>query len=238
MDSDDLTVLALTPAQMRPAQEGLIAWAQEKLRALNAEADEQDRAMEDAARFPFSNQRAQWARELNKTTKTIAYYDKIRQALEAGYIIVPDFPVDVFAVRTKTETPTGSYTASYPRREGTAFTQQAKALPPGEGRYVSDDVRGEGEEVKTKDAQGREVTKYRYTASEFRDVAIPARLVRPEILDATHRALLLKVFDEVGLVGQPRQDPIIVGKIIDPRDKYKQRRVSFFIAWWLDTATL
>jgi len=32
------------------------------------------------------------------------------------------------------------------------------------------------------------------------------------------------------------KDPIVVGRLLDPRGN--RRCVSFFVAWWLDTATL
>jgi len=234
----DITVLALNPEQMRPAQESLVRWADDKLRALTADAEEQSRAMEEAARTPFTNQRSQWRRELDKTAKLITFYVKVRDALRAGYIIVPDFPVDVFAVRTDADTPEGSVTWSRRpwRREG-VFVERSRALASGEGAYVSPAVAHSTRAFTEPDGKGGEVQRYEITATEFRDVAIPSRLVRPEILDATNKALALKLFDELGLVGRPRQDPIIVGKIVDPRDP-STRRVSFFVAWWLDTATL
>lgn len=237
-DTADITVLALTPEQMRPAQDALIRWVGDKIRAINAEIDEQGRALEEAARTPFTNQRNQWTRELNKSKRLLTFYEKVQEALEAGYIIVPDFPIDVFAIRTKASTPSGSKTFSdrYDRG-GHMFEQSAQALPSGAGQTVSPDPLVRYHDIETVDASGRPIKSRNYWADEFREVSLPARLVRPEILDATNKALTRKLFDELGLVGQPKRDPIIIGRIIDPREP-RHRRVSFFVAWWLDTRSL
>lgn len=51
--------------------------------------------------------------------------------------------------------------------------------------------------------------------------------------------MALRVFDQLGVIQHERKrDPIIVGQIVDPRDKYRNRVVSFFVAWWLNTETL
>lgn len=243
-EPEDLTVLALSPEQMAPAQERLIAWVGDKLRALRSVQDEQGRSYEAATRLPFSDQMASWRRELDRTTREIGYYERLEVAMGAGYLVVPDFPLDVFAIRTKAKTPTGSQTGNSWRP---TMLQQPKALPPGEGRYVSPRPVVEGTSDKVPDGKGGEMTQWYWEAVEFRDVAIPVRLVRPEILSATARAMALKVFDEIGLVGPVRPvvtrgfkgDPIIAGRIRHPRYRsHDPRGATFFIAWWLDTRTL
>jgi hypothetical protein len=75
---------------------------------------------------------------INRTTKRVLYYEKIKAAVEAGYLIVPNFPIDVFAVRVKRAkqreaTATYEYRADYK-------TAKAELLPAGEGRYVDDTI--------------------------------------------------------------------------------------------------
>jgi hypothetical protein len=49
--------------------------------------------------------------------------------------------------------------------------------------------------------------------------------------------MALRVFDEMGTVtNQSGRDPIVVGRLLDPRGN--RRCTTFFVAWWLDTATL
>lgn len=231
---DNPQFYALDPEQLAHAQTGLVAWAEEKVRTLRAQFEEQGRALEDAARTPFSNQQAQWRRELNKTGEVIDFYEKVRDALAAGYIIVPDFPINVFAIRTDADAPSGE-TVSHTYHRRMEFPQAPGVLPAGEGRNVAPIPATRHEDFKNE----KDEIRRRWVATTFREVAFPARLVRAEILTATQKALALKVFDEVGMVGTPRKaDPIVVGKIIDPRDKYRQRKIAFFIVWWLDTATL
>lgn len=237
---EDITVMALRPEQMRPAQEALVVWADERLRALNNDLAEQERNRDGAAATPFSGQLAAWRAQINKTKRVITFYEKIREALDAGYIVVPDFPIEVFAIRTDAAKPVGEETSHEWGRP--VFEQHAKLLPAGQGKYVSPRPTVEhGEDRKEKNAAGHEIVWRDWWATEFREVAIPARLVRPEILDATNKALMLKVFDEIGLVGAPKRDPIIVGRILDPRDPHNwinRKRVTFFIAWWLDTRAI
>lgn len=245
VEPTDLTVLALSPEQVRPAQESLIVWVGDKLRYLRSVQGEQERSLDGATRLPFSEQSASWRRELDRTGREIGYYERLEAAMTAGYLVVPDFPLDVFAIRTKAKTPRGSQIGNSWRP---TILQGPAALPPGEGRYVSPRPLVEGTSEKIPDGKGGETTRWYWEAMEFRDVAIPVRLVRPEILSATAQAMARKVFDEIGLVGParpvsagrgPKGDPIIAGRIRHPKWKsYAPRGTTFFIAWWLDTSTL
>ena len=68
------------------------------------------------------------------------------------------------------------------------------------------------------------------------DVVFPVRFARPELLEVTSEAMALKVFDEIGVLPRRRgRDPVIVGRIIEPKTK---SRVSFLIGWYVNTAEL
>ncbi len=159
-------------------------------------------------------------------------------ALEAGYYIVPPFPVDVFAIRTKKWVPK--------RLDGTNsdnHDQGAMILPANEGRYVDPKPRRESyiESEKQRDGTSKAVTYY--AATEFLDADFPFKLARAEIREATSKAMKLRIFDQFGVLPRVRKpDPIVCGQILvpdKPNYRYSQREaITFFVAWWLDTKTL
>jgi len=65
-------------------------------------------------------------------------------------------------------------------------------------------------------------------------------MAKPRIMEATSRAMALKIFDDFGILpAQRKGDPMIIARIIDPRSRsYSDKHVSFLITWHLDTRTL
>jgi len=170
---------------------------------------------------------------LNRTAKRILYYEKIKAAVEAGYLIVPNFPIDVFAVRVQRHRQP-KVTASYP--ESSKFDTKPELLPAGEGRYV-DDRLFTRDLSHTELREGKERRVGVYVSSDYDTVDFPVVAVKPAILQATQRAMALNIFDQMGSVqNESGRDPIVVGQLLDPRGN--GRRVTFFVAWWLDTASL
>jgi hypothetical protein len=88
------------------------------------------------------------------------------------------------------------------------------------------------------------ITKKHYSehATDFDDVTFPIKMAKPKIMEATSRAMALKIFDQFGLFAQGTGDPIITGEIVDPRNNAKSsihiRRVTFIVAWHLDVRDL
>jgi hypothetical protein len=240
-EEQDETFVALTPAELPAAQHGLIEWCERKVKALEAEAKDLDehRIIAKSNGWKLST----IERNLALARRRVLYYGKMKQALEAGYLLVPNMPVDVFAVRVSRETPRAqavSENSWQPR----APQATAEALPAEEGRYVGGALALRRESWQRKDENGSAVDKYQWWADEFTDVDFPVKAVKPVVLENTARALGLRLFDQIGIVRDngvqrnwPRRgDPIVVGQLIDPRGQ--GRGTSFFVAWWLDTSTL
>ena len=159
-------------------------------------------------------------------------YEKLKAAVEAGYVIVPNFPIDVFAVRVQR--------AKQPEKTSDSrwggFNARPELLPAGAGRYVDDKLLYRDESY-TETIDGKEKHIRSYVTDDYDHVDFPVRLVKPAILQATQRAMALRVFDQMGTVeNQVGRDPIVVGRLLDPRGN--RRCVTFFVAWWLDTASL
>ncbi len=232
------TLVALTPAEMPLAQAKLRDWCVTKVKSVNAELSD----LKDSLLVAKSNQ---WqtqslGRAVKKAEKRVTYYQKIQAAVEAGYLIVPNFDVEVMAVRVGREKPK-RLTDSYESAKITTATPDV--LPAGEGRYVDDDqvFRDLSYEGPDPDRPGKMKKIGHFVVEEYdEEPDFPVTAVHPSVMDATARAMALKVFDRIGVVTGRNADPVVLGQIISPRTIYVRWPVlvSFFVAWWLDPETL
>lgn len=228
---DDLNLVALSPGEMPATQAALSAWCIGKVKALEAElADLLDHHL-IAANNGWKL--AGLSSAITRAEKRITYYGKVKDAIEAGYLIVPNFPVTVLAVRVgraKQPEAVGSYS-------GSVDTAKAQMLPSGEGRYVDDTLFTRDESHEEPDGKGGTRMVRRVVSGDYDAPDFPFLAVKPAVLGATQNAMALRVFDEIGTVeNRSGRDPIIVGRLLDPRGN--GRLSTFFIAWWLNTADL
>jgi hypothetical protein len=232
MDVDNLQLVALSAAEMVPTQTALSAWCDRKVDALAAElADLREHLLLATANgWKLRGLQA----SISRTEKRIVYYEKIKDAVDAGYVLVPNFPVRVLAVRVDRDKQPQT-TASY---EGASeFNAKAELLPSGEGRYVDDRLFTTDESYDRTTAEGKKEHVRLYQSGDYDVPDFPHALVKPAVLAATQRAMAFKIFDRVGMVENTSgRDPIMVGQLLDPRGN--DRLVTFFIAWWLNTESL
>ena len=237
---EHMVVLARDPQEMRVSQGKLIEWFEARIGTAQAELKnaEENEALARARKWKTSG----WTRQVSIARGRVVFYEKCKAALEAGYCIVPDFPTQIFAIRTR---------KAFPRRNMTSQTgwvprvtdQRSESAPIGEGRYVSPEakVAGTSREVKEKVGDRTyERTKHTRWADEFDLPDFPMKLVHPHILDATGKAMALKIFDELGVLParpQRNRDPIITGRIVR-REGPRTVALSFLVAWWIDTRDL
>lgn len=232
----DFTVIANSLREMEAAQRSLILWAARKIQMVKNEIE--------AAREQFNLHKQNkwstdgWRTQILKQERRAEFYRKIKMALEAGYYIVPPFPVDVFAIRTKRASP-----HQYDGTHSDNHDQLAQVLPAGEGRYVDPKPRRSSYQLDEKQRDGAMKAVTHYYASGYQDVDFPFKLARAEIREATDKAMRLKIFDQFGVLPRVRKpDPIVCGQIIVPNRtayRFAQRdAITFFVTWWLDTRTL
>lgn len=228
----DFTVFANNPADMVGAQKSMILWCARKIQAEKAEQAEAQRNLDAAIAHKWSS--AAWARQVKLFAEKVEFYRKVKMALEAGYYIVPPFPIDLFAIRTKQSYPRGKW-QTYQWRD--RHEKKAQILAAGEGRYVSPDPVLSQQSFPEKNSAGALVNKDYWRASEFKNADFPFKLAKSEIMGATRAAMALKLFDQMGALPTHRApDPIICGQILMPHKK--GQAVTFFVSWWLDTKTL
>jgi hypothetical protein len=229
---ENLALIALTPGDMPEQQRKLSAWCERKIALVERELGTWAALQEEAIQGGFKH--ASYTAGCNRTAKRIDYYKKIKAAVDAGYLIVPNMPTVTFAVRVKRAKPPRHETGS----EWSAAHAAAELLPAGEGRYVDEKNYTESETLPDTNYKGEPIEKVRFFATAFdEDVDFPLQGVMPEVLRATSRAMALRLFDQLGVVqNSGGRDPIVVGQLLDPRGN--RRLTTFFVAWWLNTATL
>ena len=233
---DALIVIATNPVEMAQAQQKLLGWVHQRILAEKAAQQEADTNLANAKKNKWRS--TGFARLAATALRRVEYYEKMEAALEAGYVIVPNMPIDVFAIRTE---------KNLPRRDPTSHgwgrrnqTSEAPALGHGEYRDATPLV--QSEEWKTKNAEGKEITKREFWNDDFQDVDFPIKAVKPRIIDETARALTMKIFDELGVLPDRRVfrrakhgDPMVIGQIVyrPTGSPHRERRVSFLLAWWI-----
>lgn len=233
---NDVIAIARTPAEMEQAQNDLVVWAKGKLEAVRIELNEAQESLKIAKQSKWNATR--WQSVVRRARARMIFYTKVKRALEAGYYIVPPFPVDIFAVRTDRAGPSGSQTSSYGWIGATALDQKPRRLPEGEGEYVAAEPEVWVRDLSHTDAEGKKVSQYQHYAKEFRDVDFPFAFAKPQLLERVSQAMKEKIFDQFGVLPkyQRKGDPIVVGQILH----YGQNKspVTFFVGWWLDTKDL
>ncbi len=249
MDENENTALAVieqttsltaqTPGEMAHSQEKLVEFFKAKVEITKKDADELWENYEFAKKQKWRTKILK--RHAEKAVKRVEYYQKVLAAFEAGYHIIPNLPVDSFAIRVTRDGPTKWYTK---------YAQQIEQKPdiaaPGDGQYVSPEPITKEDTKYDAERDERRVIGY-YLKDLDPEIEFPFTMAKPEIMQATSRAMALKIFDEMGALpgvarkGRRRKtypDPILTGKILDPDDQYKNRSVMFLIAWHIDPRTI
>lgn len=236
--TDRMHLVASTPHALETAQQTLVTWLQQRVRGELEELREARQNLAIAKRSKWNT--VGWRGRISRHKAKLVYYRKLMSALRLGYYIVPNFPLEIFAVRTARDEPRRH---KWETAEHWVPEEKAQKLPPGKGRYVSPQqmVRSlDFRETKTDRQTGKRelVTVTRHKAMELLPVDFPFRLVKPEVLGELSQAMKRKLFDQFGVVpaGTRRGDPIILGQILHPNAYHEP--VSFFISWWLDTNAL
>lgn len=230
----DIELTAESGDEMQQCQAALIKWAEKKVKEAAAQHRELKEAFEHAVKRKWKS--GTLRRHAGFALKRFAFYHKFLKALRYGYQIVPSFPVTLFAIRTAKKHVKAYYSTNNPwynNRE-----QEAQTLQQGEGSYKNPFplIRQKA----TKTPEGEEVTTY--WADGWDEFEFPLSMAKPQIMKAASRAMALKIFDEIGICppDPKKQDPMIIGSILFP-PKYQHdtaRKVSFIIAWHLNTATI
>lgn len=246
-------LVATSPLEMQAAQGDLKAWLEQRLTILERDIVEANRALEEARKNGWATVALVHAR--NRAVDDETFYNKILMAVEAGHTIIPDFPIQVFAVRAEGSDKAEQHTwTGHVNKDELWLSKPAQAdcLPAGAGEY-----RNPLPEVqswsgfKQKNAEGKEYIPYtvRRTGRPVGPIVFPSTTARSPIMRATAAAMSEKTFDQIGVclpvqpdagIRRAREnagragDPLVIGQVLRKRTGSVQRAVSFIIAWYLN----
>lgn len=242
-----IELVASDAAEMQLAQQGMVDFFAAKLAVLQSDRAEveleKDIAVRNGWRVTTHN------RQLNQLKKRIEFYDKCRQASEAGYCLIPNMPCHVFAVRTLRHVPGNAQDSN--RR--TIEFQRSESPPAGEGKFVDEiatTVVAYTEKVGTAPHQ---YDRDYFEAMAYQEIDFPVSICNPRVMDATGKAMALKLFDEIAVIDDSvsesgvraasrrsrKGDPLVIGIVRHPgRSSYHDKRVTFLISWFVDTRAL
>jgi hypothetical protein len=243
---EQVHLVARSQQEMTMCRNSLAAWLTKKVGSMRVEAASLDEAAGIAATNGWALEALQ--RQARLAVKRTEYYEKLLAAVRAGYTIVPNIPVDLFAVRVIRKPGMRMATSTF----GSANISdvQPQVLAEGEGKYVSatplQTTWTHTEPDPHNAGKTREVHHAEF--SEFSEVAFPLQSARPMVMEATQEAMAMKLFDAIGIAPSTNTrsaDPMIVGWVVDPRPikvwngaRSDRRHVSFLVAWHLDMTTL
>jgi hypothetical protein len=233
--AQDLVVIARNSSEMALAQAQLLAWAEAKIEVEKAALVDAEAQL--AMAKSMKHRTVAYTKQVNLAKDSVNFYEKLKLAIQAGYTIVPNFPVQTIAIRTKRMVP--KYHQYNARSHFGLPEVDAERLPAGDGHYV-DPVPSAGRKTLPAAGEGsKEMTVIFPT--RFREVAFPATLAKVEVLQHLDRALKTKIFDSIGIlptVPKKKVDPMIIGQIHHKVSSTVTRVTSFMIAWWVDTRGL
>ncbi len=221
------SVTASNPGEMAEANRGIIAFCDRKVDELIAERTELEGNLAAALKNKWKVSGLKNA--VRRSKRRVAYFKKIQSAVRQGFHIIPSFQgsVEIFAIRTDAARPRDRSLYRYGVPD-----MKCRLLPEGEGRYVGPVPYMESMMV---EENGKEHSEDRATDID-EEIDFPFDMAKPDIMEITSRAMAIKLFDEIGILPERRTvDPIIVGRIKDPRSgTYNDRYATFMIAWHLD----
>jgi hypothetical protein len=224
-------LVARDPVEMKAAQADLATWLRQKIDSFDPEITALNASIQEAKTNNWSV--SALTRQRNKEVARQEFYAKVLAAVEAGYTIVPEFPVDLFAIRVLRDYPTGGRTESTWGNPAPNL-EAPDILPVGYGEYASPIPKVDRGTFERGEGDKKSLVRYA-DPDQFAAVEFPIRAARPEVMSATAAAMALQVFDQIGICPAERKaDPLIIGQILGKKEGYTQKRVNFLIAWHLN----
>lgn len=233
---------ARNPQGMALAKTDLQEWLDGKIATIDEELNEIENLKSIAKKNKWGP--GKFSGLASKAQQRRLYYEKIREAVGMGFTIVPNFPVDIFAIRVAREVPIEGEQMNY-RQLADYRAERPDVIESGEGRYVSPKPKFYRYSKDEKDQQGNAYKKHYLVPTDFRNAEFPIAVAHPVVMQATSEAMALQLFDRIGICPQSgrqrgKGDPLIIGQIILDAPQYGQpkKMASFLIAWHLDLRTL
>lgn len=247
-------LVATSPVEMEASRDDLKTWLEQRLSILERDIIEANAALNEARKHGWATGALTSAR--NRAVDDETFYNKILCAVEAGYTIIPDFPIQVFAVRRGEKEREQSQTyigVTNGPNTGMGRPVTSDCAPAGVGDYRNprpatwDSVR-ENKQATPENKQPRYYTTVTRFSHPAAPISFPSVSARTPVMRATAKAMKEKTFDQVGVClpvrnsaggrriqqGARAGDPLIIGQVLRKNEGGKQKCVSFIIAWHLN----
>lgn len=240
--SGDLIAFARSADELQMAQGGLTEWATQKLQEARQHYEHMEANLTQARSYNWALQG--FTAAVREARKRVEFYEKLHAAFAAGYCIVPEFPIDIFAVRTARMVPPKQHHEADRHWRDVNRAVESENLPVGVGEYVNKDPLTMERKFSVPEdpanPTGPKKTMFRWWNESFQDVDFPYKTASIQVLDATGQAMARQIFDEIGILPARRvrnADPMVIGRI-NFKEGSKRRSVSFVIAWFLRESDL
>ena len=239
--------VAVNSTEMVAQKAGIQSWLERKVQSIEDDIVSIQATYDAAVKHKWKS--STFKGQLEREKRKHLYYGKLLAACEAGFTVVPNMEVNVFAIRVNRgpswTSDYGSSTYGYHDAAPSVPDETEQRLSVGEGRYESPLVKFREDRSQHKEIKdGKEVTTYEVEqyCDGFREIEFPLAVAHPLVMNATARAMAMKIFDRIGMVPQTRRrryrgDPIVLGQIT-LKEGYSTRTASFLIAWYLNPETL
>ena len=235
---EDIVAVARNAGEMQLAQQQLISWCAAMMVDEKANLDEVEQNLETAKK---GKQKLDgWKRQIRLAKKRFTFYEKLHAALGAGYTILPNMNLDIFAIRTTKAKPKHGAIVMQEAVNGSYFEQSPNQSKLGEGENVDPWPSVQQLTTNRTNSKGEKEKMILNRTDGFQPVDFPFKLVKPQIVSDTARALALKVFDRIGVTPHRtvrKRDPMVIGEVIY-KEGYTEKVVAFLITWWADTSDL
>lgn len=255
-------LVATSPAEMAASREDMTAWLESRLTVIERDVREANAALNEARQNGWATTALTSAR--NRAVDEETFYNKILMAVEAGHTIIPDFPIQVFAVRRgKPDTPDSQIFIGSIEGKDTFIGAPVgpDGAPAGVGEYrnpqrqVWDHTRENNTPGARERNEPRYYTEVRRSGYPAGPITFPSMTARSPIMRVTAAAMKDKVFDQIGVChpviadaataarrvevsARRAGDPLVIGQILHKKAGSKQKCVSFIIAWYLNLEEL
>lgn len=254
----DPHLVALNPAEMEARRGDMKAYLEARLTAIEREIVEANAALNEARKNGWATAALVTAR--NRAVDDETFFNKILIAVEAGHTIIPEFPIEVFAVRRHEDDKSRRATlhgAVNVRDTFLGEPARSDCPPAGAGDYRNPQPWTSESTFENKSPGAQERNEPRWYTSGYRastasgPIMFPHMTARAPIMRATAKAMKEKVFDQIGVChpviadtataarrvernARRAGDPLVIGQILHKAQGAKQKCASFIIAWYLN----
>jgi len=188
-------LVATTSQGMQEAKVGMTSWLSSRISEEESLISDINENIEIARKSKW--RLAPFKSSLSRAERKLMWYQKVKEAIDQGFTLVPNFPCSVIAIRTCADGPKAKSTDCENWTDNVK-DEVCEQLPMGQGKYVSPEQRINNSSYQI-EQNGKVVKHYIQEAMELNDPSFPFIIAKPALLNATQEAMALRLFDEIAV---------------------------------------